>query len=70
MEPKVELENWLDALKREFRARRSLLEMMEKGSTRRDLEELRQKELVPLEKKIKELEDFLRGQNSGEHQAE
>ncbi len=60
MEARVELERWLDALKKEFTARRSLLEMMEKGSTRKDIEEMRKTELVPLEKKIRELEEFLR----------
>jgi hypothetical protein len=46
----------LEELRAEHRAQRSILEMMEKGTTVADLKKLRKETLEPLEREIKQLE--------------
>ena len=46
----------LDELKREYRGVRSMIEMMEKGTPREELQKMRVEKLKPLEEEIKKLE--------------
>jgi len=49
----------LDELKREYRGVRSMIEMMEKGTPRKELQKIRAEKLKPLEEEIKKLEEEL-----------
>jgi hypothetical protein len=49
----------LDELKREYRGVRSMIEMMEKGTPREELQKIRAEKLKPLEEEIKKLEEEL-----------
>ncbi len=52
-----ELQKRLESLKREYRGIRSMIEMMEKGTPREELQKMRMEKLVPLESEIHKLED-------------
>jgi hypothetical protein len=54
-----ELQKRLEDLKREYRGIRSMIEMMEKGTPREELEKIRAEKMKPLELKIKKLEGEL-----------
>jgi hypothetical protein len=54
-----ELQNRLEGLKREYRGARSLIEMMEKGTPREELQKIRAEKMKPLEEQIKRLEEEL-----------
>lgn len=49
----------LVSLRREWRGVRSLIEMMEKGTSRKELQKIRAEKLKPLEEEIKTLEEEL-----------
>ena len=49
----------LDQLKREYRGGRSMIEMMEKGTSRKELQKIRAEKLKPVEEEIKKLEEKL-----------
>jgi hypothetical protein len=49
----------LDQLKREYRGVRSMIEMMEKGTSRKELQKIRAEKLKPVEEEIKKLEEKL-----------
>jgi hypothetical protein len=50
------LQNRLEDLWREYRGARSMIEMMEKGTPREELQKIRAEKLRPLEGEIKRLE--------------
>ena len=54
-----ELRNRLEGLKREYRGIRSMIEMMEKGTPREELQKMRDDMLKPLETEITKLESEL-----------
>jgi hypothetical protein len=54
-----DLQKRLDELKREYRGIRSMIEMMEKGTPRDELQKIRAEKLKPLEEEIKKLEGEL-----------
>lgn len=54
-----ELQKRLEGLKRQYRGIRSMIEMMEKGTPREELQNMRAEKLKPLEEKIKKLEEEL-----------
>ncbi len=51
-----ELQKRLENLKREYRAIRSMIEMMEKGTPREALQKMRAEKLKPLEEQIKNVQ--------------
>jgi hypothetical protein len=51
-----ELQKRLEDLKREYRGVRSMIEMMEKGTPREELQKMREEKLKPLETEIRKLE--------------
>jgi hypothetical protein len=53
----IELQKRLEGLKREYRGIRSMVEMMEKGTQREELQKMRAEKLKPLEVEIKRLEE-------------
>ena len=54
-----EIQKRLEDLKREYRGARSMIEMMEKGTPRGELQRIRSEKLKPLEEEIKNLEGVL-----------
>ena len=54
-----ELQTRLGDLKREYRGVRSMIEMMEKGTSRKELQKIRAEKLKPVEEEIKKLEEKL-----------
>jgi len=48
-----ELQKRLESLKREYRGIRSMIEMMEKGTPREELQKMRMEKLKPVEEEIK-----------------
>ena len=54
-----DLQKRLEGLKRESRGIRSMIEMMEKGTPREELQKMRAEKLKPLEEEIKKLEEEL-----------
>jgi phage host-nuclease inhibitor protein Gam len=54
-----ELQKRLEDLRREYRGARSLIEMMEKGTPREELQKIRAEKMKPLEAEIKRLEGEL-----------
>ena len=59
MQTKQELEERLESLKRDHRGRRSILEMMQKGTTPDDLARIRREQLDPIEREIQRLKEEL-----------
>jgi len=59
MQTKKELEERLESLKRDHRGRRSILEMMQKGTTPDDLARIRREQLDPIEREIQRLKEEL-----------
>jgi len=55
----TELKRRLEGLKREYRGVRSMIEMMEKGTPRKELQKMRAEKLKPLEDEIKKLGEEL-----------
>ena len=55
----IEVQKRLEGLKREYRGIRSMIEMMEKGTPRKELQKIRAEKLKPLEEEIKRLEEEL-----------
>jgi len=55
----TDLQKRLEDLKREYRGIRSMIEMMEKGMPREELQKMRAEKMKPLEVEIKKLEDEL-----------
>jgi len=55
----TELKRRLEGLKREYRGVRSMIEMMEKGTPRNELQKIRAEKLKPLEEETKKLEEEL-----------
>ena len=54
-----EIQKRLEDPKREYRGARSMIEMMEKGTPRKELQKIRAEKLKPLEEEIKKLEEEL-----------
>jgi hypothetical protein len=54
-----ELQKRLECLKREYRGMRSMIEMMEKGTPRSELQRIRAETLSPVEEEIKKLKKEL-----------
>ncbi len=54
-----ELQRRLEDLKREYLGIRSMIEMMEKGTPRAELQKMRAEKLKPVEEEIKKLEQEL-----------
>jgi hypothetical protein len=52
----IELQKRLENLNREYRGVRSMIEMMEKGTPREELQKMRVEKLNPVEEEIKRLE--------------
>jgi hypothetical protein len=59
MNTKEQLQNRLNELKRDYRAARSLLEMMAKGTKQEDLMKMRREGLDPIREVIRKLEEDL-----------
>jgi hypothetical protein len=59
MESREELEERLGRLKTDYRARSSILEMMQKGTRAEDLAKMRREQLDPIEQEIKRVGDEL-----------
>jgi|WetSurMetagenome_2_1015567.scaffolds.fasta_scaffold13112_2 hypothetical protein len=59
MNTREQLQNRLDELKRDYRAARSMLEMMAKGTKPEDLMKMKREDLDPIEREIKQLEEDL-----------
>ena len=53
----TELKRRLEGLKREYRGIRSMIEMMEKGTPKEELQKMRSEKLRPLEREIQRLEE-------------
>jgi hypothetical protein len=59
MTARENLEHQLEELKLQYRKRYSLISMMEKGTTERDLAKLKAEQLDPIKRKIRDLESEL-----------
>jgi hypothetical protein len=59
MNTKEQLQGRLEDLKRDYKAARSMLEMMSKGTKQEDLAKMRREELDPIQREIKKLEEDL-----------
>jgi hypothetical protein len=59
MNTKEQIQERLDELKRDYRAARSMLEMMAKGTKQEDLMKMRREGLEPIQQEIRRLEEDL-----------
>ena len=60
MESKRELEEKLEALRKEYRSVHSLLSMMEKGTRIDDLVKMRREQLDPIKREMEQIEHALK----------
>jgi hypothetical protein len=59
MQTRKEVEERLERLQRDYRGRRSILEMMQKGTTPEDLAKMRREQLDPIEQEIQKVKEEL-----------
>jgi hypothetical protein len=60
METREDLEKRLERLQSDYRARRSILEMMQKGTTPGDLAKIRREQLDPIEREMQRVKEELK----------
>ncbi len=65
MPARSELQKQLDDLRREYRAIRSMIEMMEKGTPRETILKMRKEKLAPMEQEMQRVEAELKDYGQG-----